>query len=225
MVSRGSMLTHMHSVFDCWTAHQQMVKYQQRLYLDSSSGSTLVYPEHPFPPSLCEAIPRSPTGFRDLALSRKLSLQIMAFLCLTLEFAGTSGKEDIIVSMTADAVLIIATLTTLERVLAAALGTYNVYAERNLRPPNPICRLYIQSHFTVLAENLNLGSCDPDALEWACLMLKATTEKGSNIWRWADRQLRRTCPNECRQRELSRAFLPVPQAFAIEGRHVESDNA
>ncbi|KAJ9607366.1 hypothetical protein H2200_008439 [Cladophialophora chaetospira] len=46
----------------------------------TESNIKLEYPSHPFPPDLCITIAKLPEGFRDLALSSSLSLQIIALL-------------------------------------------------------------------------------------------------------------------------------------------------
>lgn len=42
-----------------------------------------IYPNHPFPPDLCIAISKMPEGFRELALTGSLSIQLMNRLSIT----------------------------------------------------------------------------------------------------------------------------------------------
>lgn len=47
------------------------------------NGSVPVYPSHPFPPDICTVIADMPQGFRELALTGHLSIQLMNRLNIT----------------------------------------------------------------------------------------------------------------------------------------------
>ncbi|RVX74619.1 hypothetical protein B0A52_01745 [Exophiala mesophila] len=49
----------------------------------SKYARTPVYPRHPFPPDMCAVIARMPEGFRELALTGQLSIQLMNRLNIT----------------------------------------------------------------------------------------------------------------------------------------------
>jgi hypothetical protein len=192
-----------------------MLEYKRYLGLSGDIDTKLSYPAYPFPPHLCRKISRFSPGFQNLATSRKLSVQVINFFSLTV-FSGRSSSEEAgALSTTADEVLSISELTTLERVLGIALTMYSIYAERSLRTPIPSFFSYIQSQFRVLTERTDLLSCDRDALDWACLIFIATTEESTDSWQWADGRLRVMQISERRQRELGQAFLPIPQAADV----------
>jgi hypothetical protein len=192
-----------------------MLENRQPVSLGGKTGPKLFYPKHPFPPQLCQKIGRFSTGFQELALSRKLTIQLIDFLYLTVLSAQVSCEEAGALSSTADEVLGIPGLTTLERVLGTALTTYNIHAERNLRTPSPSFRLYIQSQFRVVVARSDILACDPDALDWACLIFKATTKEDTDSWRWAAARLCGIQTSDSRQQFLGRSFLPIPQATSV----------
>ena len=53
---------------------------EQSRYAETRAVEKLEYPSHPFMPDLCTAIALMPPGFRDLALSRTLSSQMLLIL-------------------------------------------------------------------------------------------------------------------------------------------------
>jgi hypothetical protein len=138
-----------------------MLEYKRHLGLSGDIDTKLSYPAHPFPPHLCREISRFSPGFQNLATSRKLSVQFINFFSLTV-FSGRSSSEEAgALSTTADEVLGISELTTLERVLGIALTTYSIYAERSLRTPIPSFFPYIQSQFRALTERPDLTLPNP----------------------------------------------------------------
>lgn len=175
----------------------------------------LFYPSHPFPTYLCQKIARLSPGFRELALSQKFSVQFIDFLYLTTLSAQLSSEDTGTLSVTADEVLGMSSLTTLERVLGTALTTYNIYLERRFRTLTGTHQFYVQRRFEVLIAMPDILGCNADALQWACLILRATTEENTDTWRWANARLRAMQVSDCRQRVLERAFLPIPQAASI----------
>jgi hypothetical protein len=183
----------------------------KQLSIGEDIRTELFYPSHPFPAYLCQKIARFPLGFRELALSGQLSVQFIDFLYLTVLSAQLNSEDVGSLSTVADDVLGMSSLTTLEFVLGIALTAYNMYFERKLRTVTGGNPFYLQRRVKVLAARSDILACDPDALEWACLSLRATTEKDANLWRWADAWLRATQTSDYRrQRVLGRAFLPIP---------------
>jgi hypothetical protein len=63
-----------------------------------------------------------------------------------------------------------------------------------------------------------LGQPEEDALDWASLMMCATTKKSSGGWTWADRMLKRMGPDQTvvmsgdRIKVLGKAFIEIPMA-------------
>lgn len=54
--------------------------YANRINEPGHRISTLTYPGHPFPPSLCEVVSKLPEGFSEVALSRSIATELISFL-------------------------------------------------------------------------------------------------------------------------------------------------
>lgn len=192
-----------------WSAHKRM---QKNSPLYGKTSSDLVYPKHPFPADLCLKLTSFPAGFRELALSKKLSIQSIDFVDLVLIAARDSGEVSSALSSTSDELLGKPGLTTLERLVAIALGAYNA---RQSSRPIPVFLVYLQEQVKILASKSDIYTCDPDVLDWACLILRASTERNTGSWRWADSKLQGNDLSELRRKQLEEAFLPIPQRRMI----------
>ena len=71
--------------------------------------------------------------------------------------------------------------------------------------------MYVQQQVRILAASSEIHTCDPDVLTWACLMLRATTEKGDELRQRANARLCLIEVSESKQNELEDAFLLLPQ--------------
>jgi len=118
----------------------RQLRDEQRMPLHSSVATKLVYPDHPFSPDLCRKITTFSPSFREMALSRKLSVQVIDHLYLVV----TLGRSDI-ASNTLD-LLGYSYETTMERMLAITLGTYTIYMRRHLTndSTSPMLLIYLQ---------------------------------------------------------------------------------
>jgi hypothetical protein len=196
------------SIFSAWRSHQIML---QTTSLYREMAGDVFYPEHPFSAELCTKLTRFPPGFRELALSRKLSVDCVDYIHLIV-VACTDGLEhNEALSIPPDGILGRSGLTTLERLLATALSTYGFYVERRTRSPSTSFVMYVQQQVRLLAFSAEIFTCDPDVLAWSCLMLRATADPSSDLWRWADARLRTMGVSASRQVELGEAFLPIPR--------------
>ena len=192
-----------------WSAHK---KIQESSLLYGKAGIDLVYPRHPFPADLCLRLTSFPAGFRELALTRKLSMQSIDFIHLVLLSSRDSGEVSSALSSTSDELLGKPGLTTLERLIAIALSAYN--ALRSARPI-PVFLLYFQEQVRILASKPDICTCDLGVLDWACMMIRTFTETDTGSWRWADSMLQGKYLSDLRREQLNEAFLPVPQRKAI----------
>jgi hypothetical protein len=62
------------------------------------------------------------------------------------------------------------------------------------------------------------GQPEEDALEWAACMLRATTERGSDAWIWADRMLESGdgLIADDRRIRLEMAFFEIPRRLVTD---------
>jgi hypothetical protein len=176
----------------------------------------LVYPSHPFEPSICTVIAQFPTAFRELALKRKLSVQFMHILTVVLN-GISAGKHPAAVGSpdlgTIDDLLSNPDLHTVERVLAVAIISCSLYSARALKMVHPIVEMALQAHARSFPSARGAARDEEEAMDWAALVLYSTIDQGSAAWTWAiDRMV--NAPGDVfadsRQRELQEAFFTIP---------------
>ena len=63
---------------------------------------------------------------------------------------------------------------------------------------------------SMLSEEVCITACEKDVLAWACLMLMAVTNKGSDAWQWAERIFVPLHVGKAKQQQLGKDFLPIP---------------
>lgn len=193
-----------------WSAHEKM---RDNNLLHAETDTELTYPKHPFSADLCRKLTGFPRGFREMALSRKLSIECIDYVHLMVLSSKDGSKSTEALSGASDEFLGRSGLTTLERLLATAVCAYNINAERSFITPNPLSLMYVEEQVRIIASSRDMDRCDKDVLEWACLMLRATTEKGTESWRWADTRLRIRTVSDARRKDLGEAFLPIPSGI------------
>jgi hypothetical protein len=171
----------------------------------NSAAPEISYPKHPYSPDLCRKITAFPPGFREPASSRKLSIQFIdnLYLVITHEESGIRSDSMDLLDCKYE--------TTLERMLAIVISAYTMFLERHITKRSPwlVSLIYLQRQTKLLISDPDLQSCDSNALAWSCLVLKATTESDTDLWKWADAQLRMMLVTEDRRRELENAFLMI----------------
>jgi hypothetical protein len=204
------MLTY-YRTFAAWSAFERT---RETNLQNTGVKSELTYPEHPFPADLCLKLTAFPNGFRELALTGRLSIQCIHFVHLIVLLSSKSGCDvPTHLSLLSDELLGKSGLTTLERLLASTLSAYNILvcSERQVASPNPAWSMYINQQIERSVSSPALDSCDRDFMDWTCLMLKATTEKDTVSWQWANAQLQRRIVSDDRREELGNAFIPIPR--------------
>lgn len=194
-------------IFAHWSAYE---KIKENDPLHTEIEAELVYLKHPFDPDLCSKLTKLPAGFRNLALSRKLSIQCVDFIQDIMLTAEGDNDESSGISKTSDMLLRKPGLTILERLLATALSTYMALGHTQTSAPNPNYVMLIQHQIKLFASSEAWYSCSLDVLDWACLMLRATTERNTASWRWADATLHTRKISDERRAALGVAFLPIP---------------
>lgn len=183
----------------------------------------LVYPKHPFEPALCEMISRLPIGFGELALHRRLSIQFIHALdeAMTVLNQGKDVEPTAAIAHCIDGVANASELTPLERLLAYTLLAHCFFCGDLSHASS----LGLQANMRSLPldrEVYVVGQLEEDALDWAALMLCATTEEGSDAWNWAERISQSTGLDtltlipERRQKVLERAFFKIPTSREVD---------
>lgn len=195
-----------------------------------------VYPEHPFKPALCQKLSKLPAGFRDLALGGRFSIQ---FIDLVEEVTALSRSEvhdkgsagaivfailgDYCWPKSNDEIANTPKIMPLERVLAFTLLAYcHCLGGHSV----PSVEINLRAHIRSFPRNRDfyvLGEQEEDALDWAALMLRATTESTGDAWTWAAQILYTTTMiSEHRQKLLEKAFFPIPKSVSSEPKTVTS---
>jgi hypothetical protein len=197
---------------------------EQRKLAGKEDRENLVYPRHPFSPSLCEKISRFSKGFSELALQRKLSFQFLNFLERIMTWlrteANTASKAATSPSRMADDVLGRSNPSITERVLATALLAFCSSIERRMGQANPPVEIFIQAQGKYLATHPDIRACvDRDALEWTALILQDTVASGTDGWKWADQILRSkevamTAQKEAQLRDAFQLLTPKAKRLA-----------
>jgi len=196
-----------------------VVQHKQEL-----SSITLVYPKYPFDWAFYEVISGLPDGFQKLALRERLSMQFILVLDEAMGIIRrTQGfGAQIAMGGCIDRVATAGDLTQMERLLAHTLHAYCFHSERSSAPE---AVLQLQANLGSLSPDRGtyvLGEPEEDALDWAACIICATTEKGSDAWKWADRILRctngtrLTLMSENRRTLLEKTFFEIPRARIVE---------
>jgi len=190
---------------------------ETRKIVDTQVESGLVYPEHPFEPSLCSQIAKFSTGFRELALQQRLCVQFIRNLEEVLRRMEDANNAPSAVAITSvmDSVICKPELTTLERILAIAVISCCVFRARNREGIPPTVEISMQLHARSFPPGRELcygNSPQENALDWAALALRSTTGKGTTAWTWANRRI--TTGNasllEAERCKLEEKFLNIP---------------
>ena len=191
--------------------------FETRKIVDPHVESGLVYPEHPFDPSLCSQIAKFSTGFRELALQKRLCLQFIRTLEEVLRRMEDANNAPSAVAITSvmDSVICKPELTTLERVLAIAVISCCVFRARKREGVPPTVEIGIQLHARSFPQGRELYYGDApqeNALDWAALALKSTADKGTTAWTWANRRIITGNANllEAERCKLEKKFLNIP---------------
>jgi hypothetical protein len=115
-------------------------------------------------------------------------------------------------------------LTKTERLLTVALQAYINYIERTERPgtktvteleigilKSTVTELDIELLKRTVGASQSFMHIDEEVLMWACLMVKATTDSGSDAQRWVDTVFSFKKFDYGRQEHLEARFLPFPR--------------
>lgn len=99
--------------------------------------------------------------------------------------------------------------TTSEILVATAIGACSLrFAAEG---GNTIPQLHLQAQAQQLASDAEgLARCNQDAVLWAQLMIRATTERTTSSWRWASSSLSLVMVTEKKLHEIGKAFHPIP---------------
>lgn len=184
------------------------------------------YPKHPFNPALCHKISRLPIGFHELALRGRCSLQ---FIDLVEEVTALSRSQvpdrgsagAIVFAILGDYCWPTSNNATVKSLMASPLErvlTFTLLAYCHCLGGHsvPSVEVNLQAHIRTFPRNRDfyvLDKSEENALDWASLMLRATTESTSGAWTWAAQILyATTITTETKQRLLEEIFFKIPHA-------------
>jgi hypothetical protein len=179
----------------------------------SPATTGLHYPSHPFKPDLCKQISNLPVGFADLALTTKISVELIEVLNQLVTSWKQEGPSPRFATgyWPANKILDAPKMTTVERLIAVALLALCNYIDKNtFGHASPIHHMRQQAQIEVLATDKNISACNKEVLEWAAHVLCATTSAGSESHQWAGRVVQWRPLSEERKRELEEMFFVIP---------------
>jgi hypothetical protein len=157
---------------------------------DVKQAERLIYP---FSPALCYQISKLPSSFRELALRRRLSLQFIGMMEEVLNrMKDDNAPSAVAINSIMDSVISRPELTSLERILAVTVMSccaFRVQGREGMAPSVEICRQVHARHFPLGRGMYSAGSPEDDALDWAALALRATTNRDSTTWNWANQRI------------------------------------
>ena len=213
----GYVASRVRQILSAWSVMQKTEQEGKIGTIEGLSQGKFTYPRHPFPPALSRKISKYPQGFRESALRKELSLQFIDYLDLTLQWTrDDTGKVRLKTSGQYE-ILGMPKLSRVERLLATAVQAYSNFIERTEHArENKVTEQTVQTQVHVLSAQEHTTKCDRDLLTWVCLMLRATTSRGTDSWRWANAWLCSIDVSKQGEQKLGRMFLPVP-ATRIEG--------
>jgi hypothetical protein len=181
------------------------------------TDTELTYPAHPFSPALCHQISKLPTGFQELALRHRLSLQFISVLRDVLHrMEDDKAPSSVAVTSIMEDVITHPELTALERALAIAVISCCVAKARTREGVPPSVEISRQLHarsFPFGRGMYNEGSLEEASFDWAALVLRATTNKDSTAWNWADQRINSGSTGlalGARSTSLQKDFLEIP---------------
>jgi hypothetical protein len=184
----------------------------------------LYYPKHPFPAQLCKSVSRFPWGFRELTLSGAFSTRFIDLLEFWLPSLQSKQPVHTFLTPVGELLDSLPLGASVERMVAVTLMAYTMWVSW---PGDPAYRQQIQARKLALNgiaiqrkddaiwQNIvqpgskQLPDFLEDAVIWALVMLRATTDCSADHWGWADRYLRSV--TEGKLKRLADAFLSFPE--------------
>ena len=175
-----------------WTEFQ-WATYKARNRLDTSMVPA--YPRHPFPSALSVSVSKLPEGFREAALSRNLSIEVINLLCDVSSWTNTRNKglpgiyylEGL--KLISDVVEVMSKydISRSERIICIATIAYIIETDgrsKEARTPRGL-----EDHLLDI-ERLHSGLSLNDALLWAAVVIAASNDdpktSSTNKWKILD---------------------------------------
>ena len=194
----------------------------------ASTSTSLSYPRQPYPADLRTQISLLPTGFADLCMTGELSTRFISMLAhwYNSPIHETTHLKSI-VHLPPEAEVFLGSLpsfTTSELLVATAIGAYSLsFAAEG---GNTIPQLHLQAQAQQVASDLKgLGQINEDAVLWAQLMIRATTERKTFSWQWANRNLSLVEVTEKRVLAIGIAFFPIPNSWLSDKTNVDGSKS
>ena len=175
-----------------WTEFQ-WATYKARNRLDTSMVPT--YPRHPFPSALSVSVSKLPEGFREAALSRNLSIEVINLLRNVSSWTNTRNKGQPGIyyleglKLISDVVEVMSKyhISRSERVICIATVAYIIETDgrsKEARTPRGL-----EDHLLDI-EKLHSGLSLNDALLWAAVVIAASNDNPKvpsiNKWKFLD---------------------------------------
>ena len=182
-------------------------------FLNAKATKPLVYPRHPYSADLRAQISSIPKGFANLASTGELSTRFISMLvhwhCSPLHKSPLKSFTH----LPPEAAVFLGSLpsfTVSELLVGTAIGSYSLcFAAKG---GNTIPELHLRAQVQQLASDATgLGRINQDAVRWAQLMIRATNERRTVSWQWADRCLSLVKVTEEKFYEIEDAFHPLPR--------------
>lgn len=181
------------------------------------ADTKLTYPAHPFSPALCNQISKLPSGFRELALRHRLSLQFINVMEDVLQrMEDENAPSSVAITSIMEDVITHPDLTALERALANAVISCCIAKVRKREGVPPSVEIARQLHarsFPFGRGMYSEGSPEEDSFDWAALVLRATSNKDSIAWNWANQRINSGSTGlvlGARGTDLQKSFLEIP---------------
>ena len=171
-----------------WAYHEN-----KKLTISTTESSIKIkYPEHPFPPDLCIEIAKLPEGFRELALSATLSLQIIHLLSNVTEWVKQlqlGRKKGVLpigeptgTFMQQTHVCLelvgIHQLSVLERAICAAIATLTTETFNKNTQQNPVHRRLIET-LSAMLFRYDLSWVPAECTMWLALIIAGPLRSSS----------------------------------------------
>ena len=186
--------------------------------------TSLFYPKHPYSADLYTQISLLPSGFADLSMTGELSTQFISMLARWYRSPLHETKRlRSLIHLPPEAEVFLGSMpsfTISELLVATAIGAYSLCF--TAEGGNTIPHLHLQAQAQQLASDAKgLVRCDQKLVLWAQSMIRATTERTTSSWRWANSRLSLVMVTEQKLQEIGDAFFPIPRFWVSDEPHSE----
>lgn len=201
----------------------QSPKFPELTAPDPNTSNYVKYAAHSYPPIILAKINALPTGFQNVALTRRLSIQFINALHLVIVNISRDRLAFRSDSFMAHGILGVPALTTIERLLGTSLLAYTMLlAAVLLDDANSAAEMHFELQMKLLMSSSGMWVCCPELLAWLGLVLGEMERQVSWVGRWAARLVGDGGSEDAAwgRKELERSFLPIPGGNSIQWERV-----